>query len=411
MHHDVLIVGAGHAGAQAAIQLRQLKFAGSIGLVTEEPDLPHERPPLSKEYLAGEKPFERLLFRPEAFWSERQIALHRNCRIMAVDPAGRTVRAADGRSLRYGTLVWAAGGGPRPLACPGADLPGVHVLRTRADADRLHAQISAARRAVIIGGGYLGLEAAAVFTSRGMAVTVIEIQDRLLARIAAAPLSAFLQRAHEAHGVSFRFGTQVAGIEAAGGRAGAVRLHGGERLPADLVLVGIGIVPSVAPLLAAGAHGGDGVAVDDGCRTSLPDVYAIGDCALHANRYADGAAIRLESVQNAHDQAQTVARLLTGSPAHYDSIPWFWSHQYDLKLQTVGLATDHDAFILRGDPAGRAFSAVYGRKGQVCAITSINVPRDFVQGRALIGRPFEPERLKDVGIHLKDMASNLVQDT
>lgn len=401
MHHDVLIVGAGHAGAQAAIQLRQLKFAGSIGLVTEEPDLPYERPPLSKEYLAGEKPFERLLFRPEAFWPERQIALHRNCRIIAVDPVVRAVRAADGRSLRYGTLVWAAGGTPRPLACPGAELPGVHVLRTRADADRLHAQISAARRAVIIGGGYIGLEAAAVFTSRGMVVTVVEVQDRLLARIAAPPLSAFLQRAHEAHGVTFRLDAQVTGIEEVGGRAGAVHLHGGARLPADLVLVGIGIVPSVAPLLAAGAHGGDGVAVDDGCRTSLPDVFAIGDCALHANRFADGAAIRLESVQNAHDQAQTVARLLTGSPAHYDSIPWFWSHQYDLKLQTVGLVPGYDAFVLRGDPAGRAFSAVYGRKGLVCAVTSINVPRDFVQGRALIGRPFDAGRIADTSTPLR----------
>lgn len=401
MHHDVLIVGAGHAGAQAAIQLRQLKFAGSIGLVTEEPDLPYERPPLSKEYLAGEKPFERLLFRPEAFWPERQIALHRNCRIIAVDPVVRAVRAADGRSLRYGTLVWAAGGTPRPLACPGAELPGVHVLRTRADADRLHAQISAARRAVIIGGGYIGLEAAAVFTSRGMVVTVVEVQDRLLARIAAPPLSAFLQRAHEAHGVTFRLDAQVTEIEEVGGRAGAVHLHGGARLPADLVLVGIGIVPSVAPLLAAGAHGGDGVAVDDGCRTSLPDVFAIGDCALHANRFADGAAIRLESVQNAHDQAQTVARLLTGSPAHYDSIPWFWSHQYDLKLQTVGLVPGYDAFVLRGDPAGRAFSAVYGRKGLVCAVTSINVPRDFVQGRALIGRPFDAGRIADTSTPLR----------
>lgn len=401
MHHDVLIVGAGHAGAQAAIQLRQLKFAGSIGLVTEEPDLPYERPPLSKEYLAGEKPFERLLFRPEAFWPERQIALHRNCRIIAVDPVVRAVRAADGRSLRYGTLVWAAGGTPRPLACPGAELPGVHVLRTRADADRLHAQISAARRAVIIGGGYIGLEAAAVFTSRGMVVTVVEVQDRLLARIAAPPLSAFLQRAHEAHGVTFRLDAQVTGIEEVGRRAGAVHLHGGARLPADLVLVGIGIVPSVAPLLAAGAHGGDGVAVDDGCRTSLPDVFAIGDCALHANRFADGAAIRLESVQNAHDQAQTVARLLTGNPTHYDSIPWFWSHQYDLKLQTVGLVPGYDAFVLRGDPAGRAFSAVYGRKGLVCAVTSINVPRDFVQGRALIGRPFDAGRIADTSTPLR----------
>lgn len=401
MHHDVLIVGAGHAGAQAAIQPRQLKFAGSIGLVTEEPDLPYERPPLSKEYLAGEKPFERLLFRPEAFWPERQIALHRNCRIIAVDPVVRAVRAADGRSLRYGTLVWAAGGTPRPLACPGAELPGVHVLRTRADADRLHAQISAARRAVIIGGGYIGLEAAAVFTSRGMVVTVVEVQDRLLARIAAPPLSAFLQRAHEAHGVTFRLDAQVTEIEEVGGRAGAVHLHGGARLPADLVLVGIGIVPSVAPLLAAGAHGGDGVAVDDGCRTSLPDVFAIGDCALHANRFADGAAIRLESVQNAHDQAQTVARLLTGNPTHYDSIPWFWSHQYDLKLQTVGLVPGYDAFVLRGDPAGRAFSAVYGRKGLVCAVTSINVPRDFVQGRALIGRPFDAGRIADTSTPLR----------
>lgn len=401
MHYDVLIVGAGHAGAQTAIQLRQMKFAGSIGLVTEEPDLPYERPPLSKEYLAGGKPFERLLFRPEAFWPERQIALHRSCRIVAVDPAAHTVHSADGRSLGYGRLVWAAGGAPRPLACPGAGLPGIHVLRTREDADRLRAQIATAQRVVIVGGGYIGLEAAAVLRHFGKPVTVVEVQERLLARLAAPPLSTFLQRVHETHGVVFRLNAQVTEVVAANGHVGGVCLANGDLLPADLVLVGIGIAPAVAPLLAAGAQGRDGVDVDAACRTSLPDVFAVGDCARHANRYADNATVRIESVQNAHDQAQTVARHLTGTCAEYDSIPWFWSYQYDLKLQTVGLAPGYDAFVLRGTPASGTFSVVYGRGDKVCAITSINVPRDFVQGRALIGHPYAPDRLADIAFSLK----------
>lgn len=403
MHYDALIVGAGHAGAQAAIQLRQLKFAGTVGLLTDEPDLPYERPPLSKEYLAGDKPFERMLFRPASFWSERQIALHRNCQVSSVEAAAHKVHTSDGRTFGYGSLVWATGGVPRALPCPGADLPGVYALRTRKDADLLRAAIPRANRVVIVGGGYIGLEVAAVLTRLGKPVTIVEVQDRLLARITAAPLSTFLAREHEANGVALRMNVAVAEIIAAEGHVSGVRLQDGTRLPADLVLVGIGIIPSIAPMLAAGASGGDGVDVDAQCRTSLPDVFAIGDCARHANRYAEGAMLRLESVQNAHDQAQTVARLLTGTPAEYDSIPWFWSHQYDLKLQTVGLVPNYDAFVVRGDPASRSFSVVYGRGGRVCALTSINMPRDYVQGRALIGLPFAPDRLADTSTALKDL--------
>lgn len=402
---DVLIVGAGHGGAQAAIALRQRGFAGSIALVGEEPELPYERPPLSKDYLAGDKPFERLLIRPPGFWDERAVPMLTGRRIVAVDPAARTVTDADGNTIGYGTLIWATGGSPRRLGCAGHDLAGVHAVRTRADVDALAAELPGVARIAVIGGGYIGLEAAAVLAKLGKAVTVIEAQPRVLARVAGEPLSRFFEAEHRAHGVDLRLGVAVECIEGEG-RATGVRLSGGEVVAADLVIVGIGIVPAVGPLLAAGAAGGNGVTVDAGCRTTLPDVFAIGDCAAHANRFAGGATIRLESVQNANDMANTVARVLTGEPASYDAVPWFWSNQYDLKLQTVGLSAGHDAAIVRGDPATRSFSVVYLRGGRVIALDCVNRVKDYVQGRRLVeeGAAIAPDRLADAEVALKDLA-------
>jgi 3-phenylpropionate/trans-cinnamate dioxygenase ferredoxin reductase subunit len=403
---DVLIVGAGHAGAQAAAALRQQKFEGTIAIVGEEPELPYERPPLSKDYLAGDKDFERLLIRSAAFWEERQVEMCLGQRIVAVDPAAHMVTDDAGNAFRYRHLVWAAGGAPRRLTCGGGELAGIHYVRTRADVDRMKDELQHVERVVVIGGGYIGLEAAAVLSKFGKQVTVLEAQDRVLARVAGEALSRFYEAEHRAHGVDLRLGAAVECIEGEGGAVSAVRLADGTTLPAGLVVVGIGIVPAVQPLLACGAAGANGVEVDAYCRTSLPDVFAIGDCAAHLNRYAGGVTLRVESVQNANDQAVTVARVLTGQAQPYDAVPWFWSNQYDLRLQTVGLSTGHDQALVRGDPATRSFSVVYLRQGKVVALDCVNATKDFVQGRPLVvaGAALDPARLADAGIPLKELA-------
>lgn len=406
MGYDVVIVGAGHGGAQAAIALRQAKFEGSIAIIGEEPELPYERPPLSKDYFSGEKPFERILIRPPAFWDERGITMLTSTRVTAVDAAAHEVTTDKGERIGYRHLIWAAGGAPRTLACEGSGTAGVHTVRTRADADRMMAELPQVSRAVVIGGGYIGLEAAAVLAKAGKQVVLLEALDRVLARVAGEPLSRFFEVEHRAHGVDVRLGVTVECIEAADGKASGVRLKDGEVIPAELVIVGIGIVPAVEPLLAAGAEGGNGVAVDTQCRTSLPDIFAIGDCALHANAFADEMPVRLESVQNAHDQASVAAKTIAGLEAHYDAVPWFWSNQYDLKLQTVGLSTGHDASVVRGDPASRSFSIIYLKDGRVIALDCVNATKDYVQGRKLVVErmTIDPAKLADAATPLKELA-------
>ena len=408
-HHDVLIVGAGHAGAQVGIMLRQRGYTGTIALLGDEPWLPYERPPLSKEYLAGEKPFERILLRPARFWDERAITLLPEHAVVAVDAEGHLVTTAEGGQIGYGTLIWATGGSPRQLSCTGHDLAGIHAIRTRADVDQLIAALPQVERVVIIGGGYIGLEAAAVLVKLGKHVTVLEAQDRVLARVAGEPLSRFYEAEHRAHGVDLRTGVTVARLEEADGAVCGVRLSGDTLIDCTMVIVGIGIAPAVAPLLSAGAAGGGiagGVLVDAHCRTTLTDIFAIGDCAAHENDFADGAVIRVESVQNANDQAATVAKLLTGAPEAYHAVPWFWSNQYDLKLQTVGLSAGHDAMVVRGDPAERSFSLVYLKQGRVIALDCVNRVRDYVQGRALMlaSAVVDPALLGDSAVALKTLA-------
>ncbi len=402
---DVVIVGTGHAGAQAALALRQLGFEGTVLMVGRDSVPPYERPPLSKEYLAGDKPFERLLIRPQAFWAERGIDLMLEANVKAVDPAAKTLSVSGGETVSYGTLIWAAGGDARRLSCPGALLAGVHVVRDKADADALAAEVAAgARRAVVVGGGYIGLETAAVLRKLGCEVVLLEMLDRVLARVAGEDLSRFYEAEHRAHGVDVRLGAEVEAIEGDEHVTG-VRLVGGETIPCDLVVVGIGIVPAAGPLISAGAAGANGVEVDEYCRTSLPDIYAIGDCAAHANPWAGGSVIRLESVQNANDMATTAARAICGDPQPYAAVPWFWSNQYDLRLQTVGLNLGHDATVLRGDPAERSFSLIYLKGGQVIALDCVNRTRDYAQGRKLVEAraSIAPEVLMDVDTPLKEM--------
>ncbi len=409
-HYDVLIVGGGHGGAQAAVALRQRKFAGTIAIVGDEPELPYERPPLSKDYLSREKEFERILIRPATFWADKQVDMLLGRRVVSVDPAAHQVTTADGATIGYGTLVWATGGSPRRLTCDGHDLAGVHAVRTRADVDKLMGELEATRRVVVIGGGYIGLEAAAVLAKLGKQVTVLEALPRVLARVAGEPLSRFYEAEHRAHGVEVRLGAMVAGLEERDGAVSGVKLADGETLPCEMVIVGIGIIPAapaVEPLIAAGAAGGNGVDVDAHCHTSLPDVYAIGDCAAHESGFAGGARIRLESVQNANDQAMTMAKSVTGEPQVYDAVPWFWSNQYDLRLQTVGLSTGHDDVVVRGDIAARSFSIVYLKEGRVIALDCVNATKDYVQGRALVlnGAVIAPERLADASVPLKEISA------
>ena len=402
---DVVIVGAGHGGAQAAIALRQAKFTGSIALIGDEPDLPYERPPLSKEYLAGEKAFDRILLRAPSFWPERDIALLSGQRVVAIDPVARHLATATGETIGYGKLIWAGGGTPRRLACDGADLAGVHTMRTRADADRIVAELPGVTRAVVVGGGYIGLEAASALVKAGKHVVLVEALDRVLARVAGKRLSRFFEDEHRAHGVDVRLSAAVARIEGEGGRVTGVRLGDGRRIAADLVVVGIGIVPEIGPLADAGAATGNGVIVDSACRTSLPDIFAIGDCAAHANRFADGAMIRIESVQNANDQAAVVARTILGRDAEYRATPWFWSNQYDLKLQTVGLSADYDAAVVRQHAAAGAMSVIYLKAGVVIAADCVNAVKDYVQARKLVEARavVDAARLADVNVPLKEL--------
>ena len=402
---DIIIVGAGHGGAQAAISLRQLGFEGSILMIGREAEPPYERPPLSKEYLAREKEFERLYIRPRQFWADKSVDLMLAAEVVAVDAAAQHVTLKDGRQISYGHMIWATGGDPRRLSCPGGDLAGVHGVRTREDADAIMAELSAVDQVVVIGGGYIGLEAAAVLTKLGKKVVLLEALERVLARVAGPQLSAFYEAEHRAHGVDLRTGVNVSEIVGDGSKVSGVKLADGEIVPAQMVIVGIGIIPAVAPLLDAGAQGGNGVLVDGHCKTSLPNIYAIGDCAAHANGFAEGAVIRLESVQNANDQAKVAAQAILGSPQDYGATPWFWSNQYDLKLQTVGLSTGHDAAILRGDPATRSFTVVYMKQGHVIALDCVNSVKDYAQGRKLVeARAVIPAAdLANVELPLKDL--------
>lgn len=404
MKYDVVIVGAGQGGAYAAIQLRQLGFTGTIALIGREAEPPYERPPLSKEYMLGDKAWERLLIRPADFWAGKDIDLLLEAEVVALAPDTQTVSLRDGREFGYGDLIWATGGDPRRLSCPGADLAGVHGVRTRADADAILSELGDVSRAVIVGGGYIGLEAAAVLRKLGKEVTLLEVLPRVLARVAGEELSAFYEAEHRAHGVDLRTGVGVEAIEGEGWVSG-VRLADGSVIDCQLVIVGIGIVPAVGPLLSAGAAGGNGVDVDPFCRTSLPHVYAIGDCAAHSSKFSDGSVIRLESVQNANDQASCAAKAILGDPQAYGATPWFWSNQYDLKLQTVGLSTGHDQTVRRGDPATRSFSVLYLKQGKLIACDAVNMIKDYVQARKLVeeGAAIAPDDLADTSRPLKEL--------
>lgn len=404
----VIIVGAGHAGAQAAISLRQFGFDGSVLMVGREAEAPYERPPLSKEYLRREKTFEQLLIRPTSFWADMRVELKLGSTVTTVDPVAHVASLSDGTKIYYDSLIWAAGGDPRRLSCAGAELGGVHYLRSKSDADRLMSELdSGVKRVAVIGGGYIGLEAAAVLIELGCKVTLLESLDRVLSRVAGEELSRFFEADHRAHGVDLRTSAVVDTIGGNGQKVTGVRLADGSLIPCDIVLVGIGIVPAVGPLIEAGAIATNGVNVDEYCRTSLPDVYAIGDCAAHASSYAGGAVIRIESVQNANDMGVTAAKAIAGDPVPFNALPWFWSNQYDVKLQTAGMNLGYDDTVLRGVLMDRSFSVAYLKEGRLIAIDCVNRVKDYVQARRLIesGVIIPREKLSDLSKQLKEIGS------
>ena len=404
---DVVIVGTGHGGAQAAIALRQQGHEGTIMMIGRDSAPPYERPPLSKEYLAGDKGFERIMIRPEKFWTDKNIELRLGCGVVEIDWMGHTVTLSDGSTIGYRKLIWSGGGDPRRLPCTGANRKNVFYVRDKRDADAMMAALEAgAKQAVVIGGGYIGLEAAAVLRKLGCGVTLVETLPRVLARVAGQDMSRFFEEEHRRQGVEIRLEHGVTEVVGEDKLATGVKLDNDEVLPCDMVVVGIGIVPSVAPLIAAGAAGSNGVDVDVYCRTTLDDIYAIGDCAAHVSPYADQAVIRLESVQNAHDMASTVARAIMGDKEPYSALPWFWSNQYDLKLQTAGLNLGYDATVLRGDPANRKFSVVYLKEGRPIAFDCVNAMKDYVQGRKLLEKGVEKvdlELLADPDVQIKEL--------
>lgn len=404
-NYDVIIVGTGHAGAQAAVALRQQGFTGSILMIGEELHLPYERPPLSKEYFSGEKTFERILLRPEQFWQDKKIDLKLGQRVIQIDAQSHRILTQQNYEYHYDKLIWATGGKPRRLSCEGAALEGIHYIRNREDVDRINQELDRVQKCVIIGGGYIGLEAASALRKINRDVTLVEGQSRVLARVAGPIISDFYQQYHQEKGVEFYLGQGVDYLEGDQGRVHTVILANGTRIATDMVIVGIGLNPEVNVLVEAGAAFSNGIETDRRCRTSLVDIFAIGDCANHENFFADGQRIRLESVQNANDQAMIVTKEILDKGEDYAAVPWFWSNQYDLKLQTIGLSIGYDQEILRGEPDSGSFTVIYLREGKIIAIDCVNRPSDFIQGKTIIQQSiFIPiEQLSDHSQALKDM--------
>lgn len=378
-----LIVGAGQGGAEVAASLRQQGYGGRILLVGEEAALPYRRPPLSKAYMLGEDTSDSLLIRPRVAYDKAGIELLIPGIATRIDRQERRVVLADGRVESYDKLVLATGGRPRRLALPGADAPNVLYLRTVADADRIRAALGPSKRMIVIGGGYIGLEMAAAGVKAGTQVTVLESAERILIRVTAPVMSAFYKKMHSEAGVHIRTSARLKRLEVVAGRIVAVELDDGTHIPADFMVVGIGLLPNVELARDAGLEVGDGIAVDEFGRTSDTDIFAIGDCALQVNAFF-GRAVRVESVPSATEQARTVAATICGKPQPHRAVPWFWSDQYKIKLQMVGLSQGYDCIVIRGDPAARSFCAFYLRDRVIIAVDAVNRPAEFMIAKRLV---------------------------
>jgi len=417
MLEPIVIVGAGQAAAQAVETLRKRGHRGPISLIGDEVLLPYQRPPLSKKYLAGSMERDRLLISHAAHYEEHGVDLHLGYPAVSIDRASHRVEIADGSHLDYAQLLLATGSRARLLPVPGAELAGVHYLRTAADVDRLRAEMRVARRVVVIGGGYIGLEVAGTCREAGLDVTVIEATDRVMSRVVAPVVSIFYEAEHARHGVKILCGAHVSELVAGGvsretdsphsspgnERVVAVRLTDGRDLACDFVLVAIGVTPADGLARDAGLPCDDGILVDRYCRTADPAIWAAGDCARHPNIHFD-VQVRLESVDNAFEQGTSAALNMLGLTTVHDKVPWFWSDQYDLKMVIVGLSLGFDELVVRGNPASRAFSVCYLKGGELIAVESINHNKDQMGARKLIparARP-DPAKLADDAIALKD---------
>ncbi|MGJ5208374.1 NAD(P)/FAD-dependent oxidoreductase [Bradyrhizobium sp. HKCCYLR20261] len=397
----VVIVGAGHAGFQLATSLRQAGFADPIHLINDEPHLPYQRPPLSKAYLKGTGGPETLMFRPQKFYADQTIDLVYD-RVVVVHRDQRKVLLASGKTLDYGHLVFATGARNRLLDIPNANLPAVRYLRILDDSEALRSLLGDAKRVVVIGAGFIGLEFAATARIKGLEVDVLELGARVMARAVTAEISDYFQKQHAEAGVRIHLGVQSTSIEADGTKVTGVSLSDGRHIPADLVVVGVGVLPNVELAAEAGLQVASGIVVDEYLLTSDPHISAIGDCALFKSpRF--GGTLRLESVQNATDHARCVAARLTGDVKPYDGQPWFWSDQANDKLQIAGLTTGYDQVVLRGDPAQKAFSAFCYKEGRLVGIESVNRAGDHMFGRKLLaaGGTIDPAKAADLNFDLK----------
>jgi 3-phenylpropionate/trans-cinnamate dioxygenase ferredoxin reductase component len=382
MISTIVVVGGGQAGAQAVDTLRREGFTGRLLLIGDEPELPYQRPPLSKKYLLGELTADRLPFRHRAFYEEHRVELRLGLQAVALDPGARRVELADGEVLSYDRLLLALGSSVRRLTCPGADLPGIHYLRTVADSTPIRAAIKPGWRVVVIGGGYIGLETAATCRHMGCEVTVLELADRVMNRVVAPCVSQFFEQEHRAQGIHILCNTRVTRLEGAG-RVQRVVCADGSEVAADLVIVGVGAIATTALASAAGLACDNGIIVDEYCRTQDEAIFAAGDCCNHPSlRF--GRRVRIESVDNAFEQAKSAALNMLDRKIAHDRVPWFWSDQYDSKLLIAGLSEDYDRQVLRGDPATRSFSVCYLKGSELIAVEAINHSKDYMAARKLI---------------------------
>lgn len=404
MLQNIVIVGAGQAAAQAIDTLRRRGYGGSIVLVGDEPYWPYQRPPLSKKYLLGAMERDRLLIRPAQFYADRNVDARLGKRVEEIDRRAQRVLLNDGTTIPYDALLLATGSQPRQLPTAGNDLAGVCVLRTIEDAERMRPDLQAGKRVVIVGGGYIGLEVAASCREVGIDVTVLEMTDRVMSRVVCKEVSAFYESEHARHGVRIICGARVSALTGdTNGHVRSVICEDGTEFPADVVLVGVGVQPCDMLAARAGLECSNGIVVDEYCRTTDPHIYAAGDCTNHPSlRY--GKRVRLESVDNAFEQGTSAALNMLGTPTPHNKVPWFWSDQYDLKLIIVGLCTDHDSLVIRGNPQERSFSACYLREGELVAIDTVNNPRDQMAARKLVAERARPnlDKLANPEIALKD---------
>ena len=396
----MVIIGCGQAGGQAAASLRQEKYEGPITMIGQEPYIPYQRPPLSKQYLSGEQEKEKLSLRQESFYSEKEINLKLETSVLSLDPHKKELQLENDETVTYDKLLVATGGRPRKLEVDGHTLKGIHYLRNIDDVDAIKTQMNTSQNLVIVGGGYIGLEVASVAIKRGLTVSVLEMESRILERVTTEEMSAFYHQLHTDEGVNILTSTQAKAFK--GSETVESVVCGDHEIPADLVIVGIGILPNTEMAEAAGLETNNGLVVDEHCRTSNEHIFAAGDCTNHPNPILN-RRLRLESVPNAMEQGRVAASNMLGGSKSYASMPWFWSDQYEHKLQMVGFSKDSDQSIVRGDMESKSFTVFYLKDDSIIAADSVNNPKEFIASKQLVGKKASIEALADTSIDLKTL--------